>query len=108
MQLIGIRLYDGLPDVIHNLKKEWYPFGRYDEPINGEWVPMPSTQTYNRLYQLVADNRLSGIDISVSCIVGKNGSGKSTLIDLYFRIINNLSYVLIEEKWRQGKIRNKG
>ena len=35
-------------------------------------------------------------NISVHAIVGKNGSGKSTLIEILFRLINNLSYVLMK------------
>lgn len=108
MQIIGIRLYQGYPEVIHNLNPEWYPFGNYSEPEGNCYSPLSSTANYGRLYQLVTNGSLAGIDISVGCIVGKNGSGKSTLIDLYFRIINNLAYELIERKWKQGKIRNKG
>ena len=33
--------------------------------------------------------------INVHAIVGKNGSGKSTLLEILFRLVNNLSFVLM-------------
>jgi energy-coupling factor transporter ATP-binding protein EcfA2 len=47
-------------------------------------------------YSLYATNDLK---ISISAIVGKNGSGKSSLVDLFIRMINNLSAVLLGEKF---------
>lgn len=41
-------------------------------------------------------------NISVSAIVGKNGSGKSTLLEMMFRMVNNLSYVLLHDIQRAG------
>lgn len=41
-------------------------------------------------------------NISVYAIVGKNGSGKSTLLELMFRMVNNLSYVLLNNIQRDG------
>lgn len=41
-------------------------------------------------------------NISVYAIVGKNGSGKSTLLELMFRMVNNLSYVLLRDIQRSG------
>ena len=35
-------------------------------------------------------------------IVGKNGSGKSSLLELIFRMVNNLSYVLLHNIQRAG------
>ncbi len=36
-------------------------------------------------------------NISVHAIVGKNGSGKSTLLEILYRLVNNLSFVLLED-----------
>lgn len=47
-------------------------------------------------YSLYDTNDLK---ISISAIVGKNGSGKSSLVDLFIRMINNLSAVLLGEKF---------
>lgn len=54
--------------------------------------------TYEALkdYSLYDTNDLK---ISISAIVGKNGSGKSSLVDLFIRMINNLSAVLLGEKF---------
>ena len=41
-------------------------------------------------------------NISVHAIVGKNGSGKSTLLEMLFRMVNNLSYVLLHDIRRAG------
>lgn len=41
-------------------------------------------------------------NISVYAIVGKNGSGKSTLLEIMFRMVNNLSYVLLHHIQRAG------
>lgn len=88
MHIIGIRIYEGSPEVLKNLKPGWYPFGNYIEPTkeNGyKW--RKEDDLSDELYQLYPDLP----QISVSCIVGKNGSGKTTLLDILYRIINNLA-----------------
>lgn len=42
---------------------------------------------------------IDGMKVSVCAIVGKNGSGKSSTVDLLIRMINNLSAVLLGEKF---------
>ena len=94
MHIIGIRIYEGTPEVLKNLKPGWYPFGNYVKPTkeNGnKW--RKEDDLSDELYQLYP-----GLpQISVSCIVGKNGSGKTTLLDIFYRIINNLACELYDK-----------
>lgn len=41
-------------------------------------------------------------NINVHAIVGKNGSGKSTLLEILFRLVNNLSFVLLKDIPREA------
>lgn len=41
-------------------------------------------------------------NISVHAIVGKNGSGKSTLLEILFRLVNNLSFILLKDIPREA------
>lgn len=90
MHIIGIRIEKGCdPDIIKNLKPDWYPFGDYEEPQkeNGyKWRKGDSLS--DRLYQI--DPGMP--QISVSCVIGMNGSGKTTLFDVLYRILNNFAY----------------
>lgn len=98
MHIIGIRIEKGCdPDIIKNLKPDWYPFGDYEEPQkeNGyKWRKGDSLS--DRLYQI--DPGMP--QISISCVIGMNGSGKTTLFDVFFRIINNFaSYIKIGQEF---------
>lgn len=99
MQIIGIYLIDGKPNVCKCLQSGWYPFGNFsncheDSKNNYEKTQNEinkNMQFINHLYGLALDNKKRDIPLSVNCIVGKNGTGKSTLINLLYRIINNFS-----------------
>lgn len=100
--------------MVRNLKPGWYPFGDYQEPKEeNDWQWMTAQQKENeeycnRLYKSVAaDEPFSpGFELTVNSIVGKNGSGKTTLLEIFFRIINNFSYRLIDEAWVDAQPKN--
>jgi energy-coupling factor transporter ATP-binding protein EcfA2 len=108
MRLIGIKLGVCDPLVRKALKDDmWYPFGDFKEPSkeNGwEWRTEEQKQqeeACRQMYKTVVGNEniKDSLDITVNCIVGKNGSGKSTLLDIYYRIINNFAWKLIDQLW---------
>ena len=115
MRLIGIKL--GVCDhLVRKILKDntWYPFGDYFEPTeaNGwEWRSPEQKQQEEACKQMyksvVAGEDLNDrLDITVNCIVGKNGSGKSTLLDIFYRIINNFSWKLIDQMWYENRPEN--
>lgn len=53
-------------------------------------------ETFKKDYSLYDTENMK---ITISAIVGRNGSGKSSFIELFVRAINNLSAVLIGEKF---------
>ena len=111
MRIVGIKLYEGSDYVVKNLKPGWYPFGNYQEPTgenNWQWrtgIQRLNDEYCNRLYKSVAgDEPFSpNFELTVNSIVGKNGSGKTTLLEIYYRIINNLSYLLFDKAWRDAQ-----
>ena len=95
MRIIGIDIVKGSTAVIHNLEPGWYPFGKYEKPnMDMPYEPQRWERPVDKLYQIY--DRMP--EVSVCAIVGNNGSGKSTIIDIMFRLINNLAYVLLDEK----------
>lgn len=109
MKLIGIKLQSCDSYIRKSLKENtWYPFGQYQEPtIYNDWTWQIHEQQKNdasctKMYQVIADDKKEFLDITVNCIVGKNGSGKSSLLDIFYRIINNFSYCLIDKAWNEN------
>ena len=93
MRIIGIDIKKGSMAVIHNLEPGWYPFGEYPKPnMNEPYRDQEWERETANIYQVF--NNMP--DVTVSSIVGNNGSGKSTLIDIMFRLINNLAFVLLD------------
>lgn len=103
MRIIGIKLKDGLPSVVKNLKPNtWYPFGNYNEPTEQnewKWSNGDDDDFMSSVYKAATEEAFpTKLNISVSCIVGQNGSGKTTLLELMFRIINNFAYTILDKK----------
>ena len=76
-------------------KNEWHYFYHgYTFGENNEYIELTREALYDfSLYDT------DSLKVSVCAIVGKNGSGKSTIVDLLIRMINNLSAVLLGEKF---------
>lgn len=76
-------------------KNEWHYFYHgYTIGENNEYIELTREALYDfSLYDT------DSLKVSVCAIVGKNGSGKSTIVDLLIRMINNLSAVLLGEKF---------
>ena len=76
-------------------KNEWlYFYKGYSVADDGSFVEV-SMEALRDFSCYDAD----GMKVSVCAIVGKNGSGKSSTVDLLIRMINNLSAVLLGEKF---------
>lgn len=108
MRLIGIKFISGDTLIRKTLKDNtWYPFGNYYEPTEAnmwEWrseEQKAHEEVSRQMYKTVVekDDITDSLDITINCIVGKNGSGKSSLLDIFYRIINNFSWKLIDQMW---------
>lgn len=71
--------------VLH--EKEWYWLSQ-GYRIEGERLISTGEGLSNDFYSGI------GPYISISAIVGENGMGKSSLLELFFRLVNNVSYAL--------------
>ena len=99
MRIIGIDIKKGSLAVIHNLEPGWYPLGDYEKPN----MNMPfQEQEWERKTAGIYEVFDKMPEVNVSCLVGNNGSGKSTLIDIMFRLINNLAFVILEPSFDQS------
>lgn len=85
--ILGIQVYDTCHDHIKKvLTDRIYFFNSWYHEDKQTLVPTNESDFVRSLY---------GKNISVQAIVGKNGSGKSTIMELVYRIINNLSLVMV-------------
>lgn len=85
-RMIAIRpLSDCDPAILNNLDKDRLYYFEKTIEISDEikYFPARSIQLFHSEEQPL---------LNITAVVGKNGSGKSSLIELFFRIINNISY----------------
>ncbi|WP_431439877.1 AAA family ATPase [Bacteroides hominis] len=85
--ILGVQVYDTCHEHIKKvLTDRLYLFNSWYHNDNQKLVSTNETDFVRTLY---------GKNISIQAIVGKNGSGKSTIMELVYRIINNLSVVMV-------------
>lgn len=88
-KFIAVHILDSCVSNIRKiLSDEWYLF-------NAKYKRVGNTIELNNERNPFIDE-LYGQNISVLAIVGKNGCGKSSLMELIYRMINNLSYILTQ------------
>lgn len=71
----------------------------YIKLLNGNYKEIKKNLQENQEYRFntgALDEDFFAPNVYIHAIVGKNGSGKSTLMEILFRLINNLSYVLMK------------
>ena len=71
----------------------------YIKLLNGNYKEIKKNLQENQEYSFntgVLNEDFFAPNVDIHAIVGKNGSGKSTLMEILFRLINNLSYVLMK------------
>lgn len=71
----------------------------YIKLLNGNYKEIKKNLQENQEYRFntgVLNEDFFAPNVDIHAIVGKNGSGKSTLMEILFRLINNLSYVLMK------------
>jgi len=91
--IICLHILDECPEEFHKVlnRNEYYFFNNWYELKDGKVVPRENAGFERNFF---------GENISIQAIVGKNGSGKSSILDMLYRLINNLSYVTVESKYR--------
>ncbi|MTE27545.1 AAA family ATPase [Winogradskyella ouciana] len=78
---------------LNNLKKQPYFFEKSFHLDNGVFFYDESID--NSIYDL--DLGRQKLKVNITCVVGKNGSGKSTMLELFFKMINNISSLFVKE-----------
>ncbi len=87
MQLLGLKLIYAEQIIRKNLElNHLYKFVDFNE----------NDKSYEDKYTDLFSLNKSSINISISCIVGRNGTGKSSILEIIYRIINNLSFDILE------------
>lgn len=101
MRIIGIDLLAETSEQVRkNLKPDWYPLcSAFKTPIR-DFEDYGKAESLERIDSSVysMSNRWLPANVNVCAIVGMNGSGKSTFLEVIYRMINNLSYMLMKNR----------
>ena len=86
--ILGIQVHSSChANIKKNLANRVFLFNSWYRDDKETLVQLKNTELIRTLY---------GQNISVQAIVGKNGSGKSSIMELIYRIINNISFMLVK------------